>query len=234
MKHRCHALLLGFLIASLPAPAADAPAPLDAYTAIGASMVRDNRLGSLGWSDAQVAAFIRGVEAEFHGRGVPLDPAAQDLLNQIGRRMQEQEAAEQRERYGTEAFARPGYLAAYLKEMRKKFKLEASDSGLSYQFVSAGFGARPGPDDTVVISYKVTKADARTDVPELQVNGIKARVSDLLPGLAEVLQMMTVDALAMAILPPDLSYGSGKWPPGTDPGTPLLYTVKLHEIVPAR
>lgn len=208
--------------------------PLDAYTAIGASLIQDNRLAKLGWTDPQIEAFVRGVRAGFHGQSAPADPSAQALFNEIGRRLQELEKEELRLKFGTEAFARPGYLQQYLKETRKQFGLDASDSGLSFGIRTAGFGVRPGPDDTVVISYKVTKADARTDLPQLQVEKLRIKVSELLPGLAEACQMMTVDSLAMLVLPPDLSYGDGKWPPGTDRGTPLLFTLKLHEVVAAR
>ena len=110
--------------------------------------------------------------------------------------------------------------------------MERSDSGLCYG-IKAGYGARPAPEDTVVISYKVTLADTTTDVPSLAANRLKARVADLLPGLAEALQMMTVDSAAMLVLPPDLSFGAGEWPAGTERGTPLLFTVKLHEVIAA-
>lgn len=236
MKTRFLPALSGLLCSFLPALGADpapapAPAPLAAYAAVGASLVQDNRLAQLGWTEAQIEAFLSGVRAGFRGDGTAVDPAAQGLLNDIGRRMQELEEADQRRKFGSEAFAQPGYLAAYLKQMRKQFTMDATDSGLCYAIKAAGYGARPGPDDTIIISYKVGKADARTELPPLTVDKLKIKVADLLPGLAEAFQMMTVDSIAMLVLPPDLSYGAGKWPPGTDPGTPLIYTVKLHSIV---
>jgi FKBP-type peptidyl-prolyl cis-trans isomerase FkpA len=207
-------------------------APLDAYAAVGSSMVQDNRLGQLGWTEAQVEAFLSGVRAAFRGEGRPVDAVAQGLLNDIGRRMQEMEQAERRRQFGTEAFAQPGHLQTYLKDISKQFQLERSDSGLCYG-IKAGYGARPGPEDTVIMSYKVNLADTTTEVPALAVNRQKVRVGDLLPGLAEALQMMTVDSAAMLVLPPDLSFGAGEWPAGTERGTPLLFTVKLHEVIAA-
>lgn len=233
MNRRLLSALLGLALAVSPALAADAPAPapLEAYAAVGASLVRDNRLAQLGWSEAQIEAFLRGVRAGFRGEGPSVDTKAQGLLNDIGRRMQELEQAELKSRYGAEAFARPGYLAEYMKEKRKQFGLEATDSGLSYGMRSAGSGVRPAPEDTIVISYKVTGADAQTELPQLKVEKLKVKLSDLLPGLAEGFQMMTVESIAMMILPPDLTYGDGPWPPGTERGTPLIYTMKLHEVI---
>jgi FKBP-type peptidyl-prolyl cis-trans isomerase len=220
------------LLAASPAPPAT-PATLEAYAAVGASLVQDNRLTLLGWTDAQIEAFLRGVRAGFRGEAGPVDPSAQGLFNEIGRRMQELEQAEQQQRFSTEAFAQPGRLAAYLKEMRKQFALEATDSGLCYAIKSGGYGAKPGPDDTIIISCKVNKADASTELPQLAKDKFKIKVADLPPGLAEGFQMMAVGSIALMVLPPDLSYGAGDWPAGTDRGTPLLFTVKLHEIIAA-
>jgi len=227
---RC--LLAGPLLGAVTALAATSSAPLDAYAAVGSSMVQDNRLSQLGWTEAQVEAFVQGVRAAFRGEGRPVNAATQALLNEIGRRTQEMEQAELRARFGAEAFARPGYLQTYLKEMAKQFQLERSDSGLCYG-IRPGYGARPTPEDSVVISYKVNLADTTTEVAALGVNRQKVRVADLPPGLVEALQMMTVDSAAMLVLPPDLSYGDGEWPEGTERGTPLLFTVKLHEVIPA-
>ena len=225
-------LFVAWLLSAATVLAAAPAAPLDAYAAVGSSLVEDNRLARLGWSDAQVEAFLGGVRAAFRGEGRPVDAAAQALLNDIGRRLQEMEQAEHRARFGAEAFARPGHLQTYLKEICKQYQLERSDSGLCYG-IKSGYGARPAFEDSVILSYKVTLADAQTEVPGLAMNRVKARVADLLPGLAEAVQMMTVDSAAMLVLPPELSYGDGEWPAGTERGTPLLYTVKLHEVIAA-
>ncbi len=234
----CLILLLS-LVVLLPRAAAQsappaAPAPLSAYAAVGASLVQDNKLTQLGWTEAQIDAFLSGVRSGFRGEGPPVDAQAQSLLNEIGRRMQALTEAEERQRYGTEAFARPGRLTEYLKEIRKQFGLEMSDSGLCYAIRSAGYGAMPTAEDTVIISYKVSKADTQTDLPQLMVDKLRIKVADLPPGLAEGFQMMTVGSIALMVLPPDLSFGDGEWPAGTDRGTPLVFTVKLHEIAAAR
>lgn len=211
--------------------AAEPAAPLEAYAAVGSSLVLDNRLAQLGWSDAQVEAFLRGVRAGFRGEAPPVDAAAQNLLDEIGRRVQAMEAEEERRRFSAEAFAQPAYLQRYLREVCRQFELERSDSGLCYGIKTAGYGARPGPEDTVVISFKVTRADLRTEVPALAAERRRERVADLLPGLAEAVQMMTVDSAAMLVLPPDLAYGENEWPEGTERGTPLVVTLRLHEVI---
>ena len=225
------ALCLPLLVpVATPLAATDA-APNDAYAAVGSKFARDNRLHELGWSEDQVEAFISGIRATFQGSPRQLSPAAEALMQEIGRRVQELEQQALRQQFGSEAFARPGYLERYLKDMRSRLGLQASDSGLVFGIKVNSSGARPEPGDTVIISYKVNTADGQTELPGLAQDRMRVKVQDLLPGLAEGLQMMTVGSGALLVLPPDLSYGSGEWPAGAERGTPLIFTVALHEIV---
>jgi FKBP-type peptidyl-prolyl cis-trans isomerase len=58
------------------------------------------------------------------------------------------------------------------------------------------------------------------------------KVSDLLPGLAEGVQMMTSDSKGFFLVPPSLSFGTAHWPDGVAKNSPLIYRVTLHEIDP--
>lgn len=220
-------------VAADPAPAAppSTAQPLEAYAAMGTSFVLDNRLAQLGWSPSQIEAFLEGVRSGFRGAPRPPDAVMQGLFDEIGRQVQQLKEEEKRRRFGAAAFTRPGYLQAYLKQMRTRFELQSSDSGMCFGMKNAGFGARPEPEDTVIISYKVTAADAESDLPSIGGERLKVKVQDLVPGMTEALQMMTVGTVGMLVLPPDLSYGTGAWPPGAERGTPLIFTVVLHEIV---
>ncbi|MES1167595.1 MAG: FKBP-type peptidyl-prolyl cis-trans isomerase, partial [Oleiharenicola lentus] len=150
---------------------------------------------------------------------------------EIGRRLQALAAAEDRVRL--ERFTGPGEIEGYMKEMTKRFKLQRSDSGLAYGIMARGATLRPGPDDTVVISCNAVAADTKTELPSLSLQQQRRKVADLLPGLAEGIQMMSKDASALLILPPDLSYGEGEWPAGIPRGAPLIFTVVVHDIIAA-
>jgi FKBP-type peptidyl-prolyl cis-trans isomerase len=52
----------------------------------------------------------------------------------------------------------------------------------------------------------------------------------MLPGLMEGLQMMTVGATAVFVLPPSLSFGEGAWPEGVERGSPLVYYMSLGDV----
>lgn len=202
--------------------------PLSAFAAVGSSIVQENRLAELGWSEAQIAAFLEGAQATFRGEPRPMDEAATRLAVEINRRL-----FELKEREVREAFARPAYLAQYLREMRKRFGLQESDSGLCFGLRSADGGMRPSPEDAVVLSIAASAFDATTKLDQLSGERLRFKVTELPPGLAEGVQMMCPGSQAMFVVPPALSFGDGPWPRGVSRGTPLVFMVALHEIVTA-
>jgi len=129
-----------------------------------------------------------------------------------------------------EQFQDPKYLEKYMRETRRALNMQQTDSGLCYMVQGIGGANRPTSTDTVVISYDVTSSDLQRAVPQLSASRLRVRVSDLMPGLAEAVQMMTADAKGVFILPPALSYGTGKWPEGVEKNSPLIFRVTLHEI----
>jgi FKBP-type peptidyl-prolyl cis-trans isomerase len=180
----------------------------------------------MGWTDAQVAAFIDGIRAAFRGKPYPPNDAARQITERIRQEIAEIESHEREQQ-----FAKPGHLENYLKEICKRLKLTKSDSGLCYGIDPGTTGSRPGPDDTVVVSCAAYAADVATPLPQLSNKNARVKVSDMLPGLGEGVQMMTVGGQAIFVLPPALSFGSGKWPPGVDRGTPLIFRIALINVI---
>jgi len=213
------------------APAGATPLPLPAFAALGSSFAQTNKLGELGWSEDQIMAFMEGVKAALHGKAYPMDDSARQVSAEMARRLQQ--AGERRQQLAVEDFARPGRLAKYMKEMRKRYAMEMSDSGLVYFIQPGQAGVRPRPGDTVVVSYVATASDGKTKLPQLSHDHARVKLENLLPGFMEGFQMMTVDSQARFILPPALSFGAGEWPQGVDRGTPLLFMVTLHEVISA-
>ena len=203
--------------------------PLAAFSALGCSLSQAGRLAELGWNEEQISAFVEGVRGALHGKTVPFDEASRRLQQEIGRQVAEIQAREKRQI--VEAFAQPGRVEQYMKEARKRYGLQASDSGLEFSIQGGRPGIRPGPADTVVVSCIATAADGATRLPQLSSGRVRVKVADLLPGFMEGIQMMSVDSRAMFILPPALSFGAGEWPQGVDRGTPLIFFVTLHEVL---
>ena len=55
-------------------------------------------------------------------------------------------------------------------------------------------------------------------------------LSDQLTGASRYLNDEVLNG--MFVLPPDLSYGTGEWPHGVEKGSPLLFILMLHEVIP--
>lgn len=217
-----------------PAPAEQTSAagtpqhPMSAYSALGSTLARNSRLVDLGWSDAQIEAFIGGVRAAFHGQSSPADPNERELSGEIDREIKDLDKRRRQQELHT-----PAGLARFIRAVRKDANLRETDSGLCFRLLTSGSGARPRPQDTIVASIECRTADDMTPLPGLGADHLRVKVGDLVPGLAEGVQMMSVDTHAVFLLPPTLSYAEGEWPRGVERGMPLVFMVHLHEIIPA-
>jgi len=200
--------------------------PIDTYASLGSSFAQNAHLADLGWTEAQFNAFIDGLRATFRGRPVAMNEEAARLQAAVAGRIQNLVAHD-----ALKYFADPARLEAYMKERVKELHLQRSDTGLAFGMIPASGGSRPGPEDTVVISFKATAADGQTELPTLTIDHRHMPVANLIPGLAEGVQMMNAGSSALFIVPPTLSYGDGEWPDGVEQGTPIIFTVTLHEIV---
>jgi FKBP-type peptidyl-prolyl cis-trans isomerase len=214
-------------------PTADATAPEPApafppaaFSGLGSSFAQSNHLPELNWSDEQVAAFIEGMKAAFAGKPFPFGEDAKNLSFEMGKRVRQLEAQGR-----ARMFSVPGNLEKYLLSTGRRLKLDVSDSGLWFSIRAVGKGDRPGPADTIVISCTALAADLKTSLPDLSAAHYKVRVAELLPGLREGVQMMAVGSDGAFLVAPKLSFGDGAWPSGVEKGSPILFQVKLEDVV---
>ncbi len=210
-----------------PVTAAVAPAApiwtreLAPYAALGSFMAENNRIPDLKWSAVQFAAFQEGFRSSYEGRGLPLDEAATKLRDEISRRVQTMTEAE-----------RPDPVKDYFRFLREKEGVKVTPSGLHFRITEEGAGDTPKPGDTVVISYAAGLPDGKS-LPPLSRSRAKVVVRDLLPGLAEGVQLLKVGGKGLIYVPPALSFKEADWPPLLPPGVPLVFFVEMHDIMPA-
>jgi FKBP-type peptidyl-prolyl cis-trans isomerase FkpA len=210
--------------APVPAPVA-AVTPiwtreLSPYAALGSYMAENNRIPDLKWTAAQFGAFQEGFRASYEGRGLPLDEAAGKLRDEISQRVQKMVEAEQ-----------PDPVRDYFRFLRDKEGVKQTASGLHYRITEEGSGDHPQATDTVVISYAAGLPDGKS-VPALSRTRVKVVVQDLLPGLAEGVQMLKVGGKGLIYVPPTLSFKAADWPPQLPREAPLVFFVEMHDISP--
>ena len=218
-----------FNVSGTPAPSA-AGLPLEGFKGVGMMFVKNNRLDRLGWTEAEIAAFVAGVHAALRGEALGYDDATRRVGADMVRRVRELDQAKPAV---TGSFAQPGKLDSYLKEIKKRLRMQESDSGLLYLVKTVGRGARPTPNDTVVITLAGAGAEGDKALPAISGENVRIKVADLLPGLREGVQMLAVGSDAVFVLPPALSFGEGEWPEGVERGQPLTFALTLHEVIAA-
>jgi FKBP-type peptidyl-prolyl cis-trans isomerase len=222
----------GFLRAASAAENTQAPADeLAAYGAVGYSVAESLRLQELAWTQEQFEAFIAGMRARRVGAVWSVDKATHTAFMALSQQIHEAQAKAPAPATSSSvpAEADPD-LATFLQEMRRKFGLQEADSGLLFLITRGGSGPRPTKQDEVVISFNATSPDSPKGLPQLSATNTRVKVSDLMPGLAEGVQMLAVDGAALLLVPPELAYAPGTWPEGVKPGTPLMFALRLHDI----
>ena len=187
------------------------PRDLAAYASLGSYMAENNRVPDLKWTEPQFAAFLDGFRASYEGRGLPLDDDAKKLRDEMSRRVQGMVAAEQ-----------PNPVGNYFRTLREKENVLRTASGLHYRITESSNGITPRADDSVVITFAGRLPDGQT-LPPLTCARVKMVVHDLLPGLAEGVQLLRVGGKSIVYLPPELAFTEKDWPPQLVKGTPLVF-----------
>lgn len=104
-------------------------------------------------------------------------------------------------------------------------------SGLQYEIITQGDGARPEPDDTVVVHYRGALVDGTMfDSSYERQRPARLPLDKLIDGWREALPLMPVGSKWRLYIPPELGYGPrGMGPVG--PNATLVYDVELLSIV---
>jgi len=119
----------------------------------------------------------------------------------------------------------------FLAANKSKAGVKSTASGLQYQVITEGKGAKPVATDTVKVHYVGTLLDGnkfdssidRNEPAQFPLNGVIA-------GWTEGLQLMTVGSKYKFWIPGSLAYGD-RGRPGIEPNAMLTFEVELLEIV---
>ena len=118
----------------------------------------------------------------------------------------------------------------YLTENAKKEGVMVTESGLQYEVMSEGEGAKPVATDVVKVHYKGTLLDGTEfDSSYSRNEPTTFPLNRVIPGWTEGLQLMTVGSKYKFTIPSDLAYGDrdlGKIPANST----LIFEVELLEI----
>jgi FKBP-type peptidyl-prolyl cis-trans isomerase FklB len=121
---------------------------------------------------------------------------------------------------------------AFLHENAAKDGVHSTATGLQYEVVTAGDGAKPAATDTVTVHYHGTLTDGTVfDSSVHRGQPATFGVSQVIPGWTEALQLMSVGAKYRLYIPQELAYGAHPHPGGPiKPYSALIFDVELIEI----
>jgi FKBP-type peptidyl-prolyl cis-trans isomerase FkpA len=120
----------------------------------------------------------------------------------------------------------------FLARNAKAKGVMVTKSGLQYQVLRPGKGAKAGPNDTVSVHYKGWLPQIPS-VPFDQSYGgpaVSFGVREVVPGWTEALQLMNKGAKFRLWLPPKLGYGEEGASPSIPPNSVLVFDVELLDI----
>jgi FKBP-type peptidyl-prolyl cis-trans isomerase len=120
---------------------------------------------------------------------------------------------------------------AYLAANAARSGVITTDSGLQYEVIKQGSGAKPGPDDSVRVHYEGTLIDGTVfDSSYARGEPSEFNIGYVIYGWNEGLQLMSEGSTYRFVIPPDLAYGpygSGPIPPEAT----LIFTVELFSVI---
>jgi FKBP-type peptidyl-prolyl cis-trans isomerase len=171
---------------------------------------------------------VKALRAQMAGEKVLVtDEQAQKIMQEFGQKMQAKQIAKMME----EGKANQEKGDKFLAENGKKPGVVTTPSGLQYQVMTAGKGAKPTVADGVKVNYKGTLLDGKEfDSSYKRGEPAVLPLGGVIPGWSEGLQLMQVGSKYKFWIPAKLAYGE-QAPPMIGPNQVLEFEVELLDIV---
>jgi FKBP-type peptidyl-prolyl cis-trans isomerase FklB len=178
--------------------------------------------------EAQLELVLAGVRDGF-GDATPLLTVEemQTALSELQQQVQARQAQLQQEQ--GEMNKQQG--EAFLATNAERSEVQSTTSGLQYEILTAGDGAKPSATDTVTVHYRGTLIDG-TVFDSSYDRGEPATfpLSRVIAGWTEGLQLMPVGSKWKLFLPSHLAYGEQGAGGDIGPNAALIFEVELLSI----
>ena len=182
----------------------------------------------------QLAGSGMEVEAEAVARGIfdvlNNNPPAIDI-NEVTKALQE--LGQRAEAAQAEAFkALEAENQAFLEENKKAAGVVVTDSGLQYEILTEGNGAKPTAESTVRVHYTGSLIDGTVfDSSVKRGTPAEFPVGGVIKGWTEALQLMPVGSKWRLTIPHNLAYGERGAGASIPPFATLVFEVELLDIL---
>lgn len=178
--------------------------------------------------EVDLDALAAGIAAALAGK----EPAVpKEQIRQVMQEFQREAQAKASEKKKAEGTKNAQEGKDFLAQNAKKKGVQTTPSGLQYEVIQDGKGAKPKETDTVQTHYKGTLLSGkvfdssydRGEPAEFPVNGV-------IKGWQEALQLMNVGSKWKLYVPSDLAYGERGAGADIGPNSVLVFEVELLGI----
>ncbi|STX51208.1 macrophage infectivity potentiator (Mip) [Legionella busanensis] len=192
---------------------------------IGADLGRNFKKQGI---DISPSAMAKGLQDGMSGGQLQLtDDQMKDVLNKFQKDLMTKRNAE----FTKKADENKAKGDAFLNQNKTKDGVVALPSGLQYKPLETGKGAKPGKDDTVTVEYTGKLIDGQVfDSTEKSGKPAEFKVSQVIPGWTEVLQLMPAGSTWEVYLPPSLAYGPRGIGGAIGPNETLIFKIHLISV----
>jgi FKBP-type peptidyl-prolyl cis-trans isomerase FklB len=177
----------------------------------------DQQLAGL---DTQVLA--EAIDDAFSGKEPKYSPDEANAIIQRFMQLQMEKQFEENKKQGEE----------FLKTNAVKDGVQVTATGLQFEVLEEGNGAKPAATDTVTVHYHGTLIDGTVFDSSITRNQPATfGVRQVIPGWTEALQLMNQGSKYRLYIPQELAYGANPHPGGPiKPYSALIFDVELLEI----
>jgi FKBP-type peptidyl-prolyl cis-trans isomerase len=120
----------------------------------------------------------------------------------------------------------------FLADNGKKAGVKTTASGLQYEVIREGTGAKPSMEDVVLVQYEGKLVDGTIfDSTKEDGQAVEIPLYGVIPGWSEGLQLMSGGSSYRLYIPPELGYGEDGAGGSIPPNAVLIFEVELVEII---
>lgn len=120
---------------------------------------------------------------------------------------------------------------AFLAENAKKSGIQVTESGLQYEILNQGEGAKPSASDNVTVHYEGTTIDGKVfDSSYSRGEPATFPLNRVIAGWTEGVQLMQEGSKFRFYIPSDLAYGKRGAGRDIGPNATLIFDVELIKI----
>ena len=120
---------------------------------------------------------------------------------------------------------------AFLSQNKSKPGVVTLPDGLQYKIITAGTGAKPAKEDTVTVEYTGKLISGEVfDSTEKSGKPATFKLSQVIPGWTEALQLMPAGSTWEIYVPANLAYGSRSVGGPIGPNETLIFNVHLISV----